>query len=331
MLSYQQLSRKPGAFKSITGISPDEFQALLAEVAPRYRAAEQKRFARQERQRAPGGGLKSRHDLAERLLMTMVWLRLYLTCEAVGVLFGVDKSTVSRHTGPILRILCDLGVDTLGWPEEAQALVATTDPPSDSSGGAAPSEPNDGDPPSVKRPDGADLVAIIDATEQRIERSHDFATQKAHYSGKKKAHTRKTQLTVNEQGRIRDVSHSVPGSLHDINLFRQSGTLERLPPEITVMADSGYQGIQDDMPDRSVALPYRASRGHPLIPEQKLHNHDISSIRVVVENTIAALKHFRSLADVFRHAVDRYDNVILAIVGIVNRRLDKRLARVVAT
>jgi len=28
-------------------------------------------------------------------------------------------------------------------------------------------------------------VVIVDATEQRVERSHDHATQKAHYSGKK--------------------------------------------------------------------------------------------------------------------------------------------------
>ena len=52
--------------------------------------------------------MKSRHDLTERLLMTMVWLRLYLTCEAVGFLFGVDKSTASRFTRPILSILRDL-------------------------------------------------------------------------------------------------------------------------------------------------------------------------------------------------------------------------------
>jgi len=263
--------------------------------------------------------------------MTMVWLRLYLTCEAVGVLFGVDKSTVSRHTSPILRILRDLGADTLGWPEEAQDLVGTDGAPPDSSSGAAPCEPHDSDPSPAIEPNETDMVAIIDATEQRIERSHDYATQKAHYSGKKKAHTRKTQLIVNQQGRIRDVSQSVPGSLHDINLFRQSGVLERLPVEISAMADSGYQGIQDDMPERSVALPYRASRGHPLTPEQKLHNHDISSIRIVVENTIAALKHFRSLTDVFRHAVERYDNVFLAIVGIVNHRIDKRLARLATT
>lgn len=267
MLNYEQVSRKPGAFKSITGISPDEFQALLAEVSPRYQAAEEQRIANQKRKRAPGGGLKSRHDLAQRLLMTMVCLRLYLTCEAVGVLFGVDKSTVSRHISPILRILRDLGADTLGWPEEAQDLVNTDGPPPDSSSGAAPCEPHDGDPSPAIEPNEPDMVAIIDATEQRIERSHDYATQKAHYSGKKKAHTRKTQLIVNEQGRIRDVSQSVPGSLHDINLFRQSGVLERLPVEISAMADSGYQGIQNDMPERSVALPYRASRGHPLTPE----------------------------------------------------------------
>jgi len=170
-----------------------------------------------------------------------------------------------------------------------------------------------------------DSVAIVDATEQRVERSHHYQTQKAHYSGKKKAHTRKTHVIVNEHGRIRDVSPSVPGSVHDATLLRQSKAADRIPPDVSAMGDSGYQGIQDDMSERSVALPYRASRGHPLTPEQKLHNHEISRIRIVVENTIAELKHFRSLVDVFHHAVARYDSVILAIVGIVSRRIDRRL------
>jgi len=331
MLKYEQLSRKPGAFKSMTGITPDEFQALLTEVRPRHQAIEEQRIANQKRQRMPGGGAKSRHDLTQRLLMTLVWLRLYLTCEAVGVIFGVDKSTVSRHTRPILCILRDLGANTLGWPEEAQALVNPNDLPSDSPDGTTPCTSGDDTPSPLVETQRTDMVAIIDATEQRIERSHHYAVQKDHYSGKKKSHTRKTQIIVNEQGRIRDVSHSVPGSLHDIKLLRHSGALDRLPPEITAMADSGYQGIQDDMPERSVALPYRASRWHPLTPEQKLHNRDISSIRVVVENTIAALKHFKCLTDVFRHQIDRYDNVFLAIVGIVNRRIDVRLARLSAT
>lgn len=333
MLTYRRLARKPSAFKSITGISMSEFDALLDKVRPRYEALQQQRAQRPDRKRASGGGAKPRYDVAERLLMTMVWLRLYLTCEAVGILFDVDKSTVSRNTSPILLILRDLGMETLDWPEEAQALLtadaeeSTLSDPPDAPGDSATSEPGQRSEASPRFA-GPDQVAIIDATEQRVERSHEYATQKEHYSGKKKAHTRKTQIVVNEQGRIRHVSHSVPGSVHDLALFRQSQAKEKMPPGLTGMGDSGYQGMQDEMPERSVALPYRATRGHPLTAEQKLHNHEISRIRVVVENTLAELKHFRILADVFRHAVERYDSIFLAIAGVVNDRIRRRSAAV---
>ena len=107
----------------MTGLSVEEFQSLLARVRPHYEALVARRIYRPERRRGPGGGLKSRHDLTERLLMTLVWLRLYLICEALGVMLEVDKSTASRFTRPILQILRELGEDTLGWHEEARELV----------------------------------------------------------------------------------------------------------------------------------------------------------------------------------------------------------------
>ena len=303
MLTYDTLARKPSAFKSMTGLTVDEFEALLVDLRPRYEAARQDERAARPRRRTPGGGAKRRYALREQLLMTLVWLRLYLTCEAVGVLFAVDKSTVSRYTRPLLQLLQDQGQDTLGWPEEARALL-------DGADGA----------------DGADGVAIIDATEQRVERSRDNATQKAHYSGKKKAHTRKTLLIVNEHGRLRYVSAAVPGAIHDLTLLRQSGTLEEIPADLSLMADSGFQGLQKDVPARSVALPYKGSRTHPLTPERKLHNAHLSRIRIVVENTLAEMKHFRILADVFRHPLTLYDGIFMSIAGLVTRRADQRLA-----
>ncbi len=90
MLTYDTLARKPGAFKSMTGLTVEEFEALLAELRPRYEAARCAERAARPRRRAPGGGAKPRYALRERLLMTLVWLRLYLTAEAVGVLFAVD-------------------------------------------------------------------------------------------------------------------------------------------------------------------------------------------------------------------------------------------------
>ncbi len=309
MLTYDILAHKPGAFKSMAGLTVEEFEALLAELRPRYEAVRREERAARPRRRAPGGGAKPRYALRERLLMTLVWLRLYLTAEAVGVLFAVDKSTVSRTTRPLLRLLREHGQDTLGWPEDARALL-------DMAGEAD-------DPDS---PDDADGVAIIDATEQRVERARDDATQRAHYSGKKKAHTRKTLIVVNEHGRLRYVSPSAPGATHDLTVLRQCGALEQIPPDLSLLADSGFQGLQHAAPERSVALPYKGSKAHPLTPEQKLHHALLSRIRIVVENTLAAMKHFRILADVFRHPLDLYDSIVVSIAGVVTRRADRRLA-----
>ena len=306
MLTYDTLAHKPGAFKSMTGLTVQEFEALLADLRPRYEAARREECAARPRRRARGGGAKPRYALRERLLMTLVWLRLYLTAEAVGVLFAVDKSMVSRYTRPLLRLLRDLGQDTLGWPEDAQALLETAD--------------------DTDSTDDTDGVAIIDATAQRVERARDEATQRAHYSGKKKAHTRKTLIVVNERGRLRYVSPSAPGATHDLTLLRQSGALEQIPPALSLMGDSGFQGLQHDAPERSVALPYKGSKAHPLTPEQKLHNALLSRIRIVVENTLAEMKHFRILADVFRHSLDLYDSIVVSIAGVVTRRADRRLA-----
>ena len=166
MLTYDALARKLSAFKSMTGLTIHEFEELLADLRPRYEAARREERAATSRRRAPGGGDKARYALRERLLMTLVWLRLYLTGDAVGVLFAVDKSTVSHYTRSLLRLLQDQGQDTLDWPEEAQALLDTAASP------ASPASPAS--------------VAIVDATEERGERAQDNATQRAHYSGKTK-------------------------------------------------------------------------------------------------------------------------------------------------
>lgn len=185
MLTYKGLSTKPVAFRSMTGLSVEEFQSLLGRVRPHYEALVARRMYRPERRRGPGGGLKSRHDLTERLLMTLVWLRLYVACDALGAMFEVDKSTASRFTRPILQILRELGEDTLGWPKEARELVepeesSPKDAREDSGEGSGGERGGDdqGAPPettveatveaTVVTPDRStcpDHLAIVDATE----------------------------------------------------------------------------------------------------------------------------------------------------------------------
>jgi len=238
--------------------------------------------------------------------MTLVWLRLYLVLEALGYLFGVDKSTASRYTNSVLPVLRQVGEATLGWPE----------PPKRGHGKRL-------DQVWQEQPD---LFAYVDATEQRIRRASNDDQQKKDYSGKKKQHTRKTQLIVNEDGIVRDLSQSSPGSKHDRKHFSGSGAAAKIPKETTVGGDSGYQGIQDDLPDHSVITPFKKSKLHPLTDEQKLLNQEFARGRIIVENTICQFKHFRVLADRFRHDVDQYDNAFRSVLAIVNPRIQKRLA-----
>jgi len=306
MLTFERLGRKPQIFKVFTGVTVVEFEALLARVRPVWVESEQRRLARPNRQRALGGGRKPKFALREQLLVTLVWLRLYLTTETLGFLFGIDKATVSRYTRALLPALRRVGEGTLGWFE--------------------PPRRGQGQNIAQARVAHPDLFAFVDATEQPVQRAQDAEVQKQHYSGKKKRHTRKVQLIVNEQGVIRDVSVSVPGAVHDRQLFGQSGAATKIPQGVTTGGDSGYQGIQDDLPDHSVITPFKKSKRHPLTDEQKLLNQEFARARIIIENVIAQFKHFQALAARFRHAVDRWDDVFRAVLAIVNPRIQQRIA-----
>jgi hypothetical protein len=55
------------------------------------------------------------------------------------------------------------------------------------------------------------LIVLIDTFEQRVQRHRDRKTADKHYSGKKKQHTLKSQVTVNEEtGEIYDIADRWP-------------------------------------------------------------------------------------------------------------------------
>lgn len=306
MLTFERLRQKPAIFKAFTGVNVSEFETLLANSTPLWVAYEQQRLMRPNRKRARGGGCKPKFALREQLLVTLVWLRLYLTTETLGFLFGIDKATVSRYTRALLPVLRQVGEGTLGWLE--------------------PPQRGQGKDLAAARTTYPDLFAFVDATEQPVQRPQDPEQQKRHYSGKKKRHTRKVQIIVNEHGIIRDVSDSVPGATHDRRLFEQSGAAAEIPKETVVGGDAGYQGIHDDLPDHSVTTPFKKTKSQPLTIEEQLLNQEFANARIIIENVIAQFKHFKALAERFRHALDRWDDVFRAVLALVNPRIQARVA-----
>ncbi len=108
MLTYQNLSARPTAFQSMTGLNVSDFEALYTQLAPahaeRLAQALTKRH-RQPRKRAAGAGKPPRHSLQDRLLLTLLWLRLYPTLEVLGFFFGLNKTNAEDNLKDVLATL----------------------------------------------------------------------------------------------------------------------------------------------------------------------------------------------------------------------------------
>ena len=90
---------------------------------------------------------------------------------------------------------------------------------------------------------GPDLA--IDGTERRRQRPADATKQKAHYSGKKKTHTDKNLLLVNEHtGKVVYLSSTVAGHMHDKKMAAEAAVV--YPTNATLDKDTGFQGYEPE-------------------------------------------------------------------------------------
>ncbi len=307
MLSYERLCRKPEIFRSFTGLDVSEFDEIYDVLESGYYDFERKRLARKDRENEIGGGRPFKLELQDRLLMLLVYYRLYVTSTLAGFLFDVDHSTVLRDT----HMLEPLVRECLPLPKKMQKLTRRL----------RTIEEVEEFFPGFK--------AFIDSTEQEIPRpKKDAKKRKTHYSGKKRKHTVKTQLAVNGDGLIFQKTNHARGRRHDLDVY-----LEHPPPlprEVEQGLDRGYDGVKNYFPDLKCALPFKRRAGGKgkggvkapdLTPEQKKFNKQLSKERVVVEHTISRMKKFRIMADEFRNRLRHYDAMTDIVSGLVNLRI----------
>jgi len=170
---------------------------------------------------------------------------------------------------------------------------------------------------------------LVDATEQRVSRATDPAIRDAHYSGKRKTFTLKTQLVTDGQHHIRAISVAVPGRIHDKTLADDVDTLQRLPDDCEASFDKAYQGLAEQVdvvtdsqgicvPCFTLKIPFKKPKGKPLSAEQKAFNHELSAIRVRIEHCIGWLKNWAILANRFRCAHAIYAPIFQLVCGLVN-------------
>ena len=284
MTNYEKLVRKPSFFRMLTGLSAGEFDALVAELEPACRARKAKRSARRLRQRKPGAGRKAKLVLTDRVLLTLLYYRTYVTQEFVGFLFGVDKGTVSRNVQELS--LCMAGVFRI--PEKKVRLA----------------------------PDDLEAV-FVDATEQPVNRP--TRGQRRSYSGKKKRHTVKHQVVVTrkrkgpgeeQKVRIKAVSKAAKGRVHDKRVYDLSRL--RIPKGVPKSGDSGYQGSD-------LRVPKKKPRKGQLSDEEKHSNRVLAKERIVAEHGIGKMKIWRIAADRYRNPPRRHTVMMKNVAGLHNR------------
>lgn len=299
IMRYEQLSRHPKIFSKVTGLTVAEFDDLVRDVLPRYVEVERTRLQRPDRQRDIGAGRSYALDWRDHVLLVVVWLRIYPTGDVLGYLFGVSAPNVSRTLARVLPLLEQAGRDTMRLP----------------------------DPGRKRRRQFSELLemipelsVVVDSFEQAVQRPRDPDGRDTYYSGKKKRHTLKSQITVDaDTGYVVDVSDSVPGPTADISLLEHSGLLERLPDEVGLGGDLAYLPLGKLR--KNGFSPRRKPRGQPRPIQDKVFNRVFSHFRIIVEHSIGRMRRFQAITQPDRHHRRYHAARTRAIAGLVNCHL----------
>lgn len=303
---YLHLSQHPKVFESMTSLSLGLFAALLEDIEPRFAEAEFERLDRPGRQRAIGGGRNQEIAVRDQLLMSVIWLRSYPKQHVLAYLFDTSEASVSRVLNRMVPLLEASGRDTMRLPDPGRKQRRELD--------------------ELLR-ETPELALLVDTFEQRVQRHKEAKVADTYYSGKKKQHTLKSQVAVDETtGLFVDVSESVAGPTADITLLKQSGLLERLPEGLGALADLASVGIDKLHPTGDAACPRRKPPKQPRPPDDIAFNTAFAKRRIYVEHAIGRARRFEAINQLDRHHRRRHTARVVAVCGLVNPRLAHRLA-----
>ena len=119
---------------------------------------------------------------------------------------------------------------------------------------------------NLEKKNGKVECIIGDVEEQRIERP--IINQEDNYSGKKKDHTEKNQILIDEKSEKIINYYYSKGTVHDYQMLKNSDILPFLEErKISGKFDSGYQGVQKEL--TNAIIPFKKSKNHELTEEEK--------------------------------------------------------------
>jgi hypothetical protein len=223
MLTYATLQARSREFLAATGLTHDEFARVLPAFAAAYavRYPPDKTWEGKVRQRQSGGGAKGvLSQMEDKLLFILVYQKPHPLQTMHGLQCELSQPQTHYWIPRLLPVLrCALAALDMA-PERDASRVAR----------------------SPLMLEGAPVGALA-GTERRRQRPTEAAKQTAHYSGKKKAHTDKNVLLINEYtSKVVYLSPTVAGKTHDKKAADEADLV--YPVNSTLDKDTGFQGYE---------------------------------------------------------------------------------------
>ena len=297
-MNIQKLARDPRACRALIGMSRQEFSDLVPVFE---KALIELRMQKPNRKRKAGGGQKGKLPTSEsKLFFVLFYLKTYPTYDVLAFLTDRNRGRCCKSVHFFAKALKRALGRELALPKRK---IASVDEFFDAF------------------PEAKDV--FLDGTERRVQRPKNARRRRKLYSGKRKANTRKNIIMANEQRRILFLSPTKSGRRHDKRLVDKISLVQKIPPNVGVFADSGFQDIQRVHPN--ALIPKRGSKRHPLSEEERRENTLIASFRMRVEHAIGGAKRLKALSDVFRNKIGELDDLFMEIgCGLWNRHLRYR-------
>lgn len=292
-LSHRQLL-------TLTSLEAEEFYAVLQEFDQVWYQYYRRYDLKGEKRKIPKYQEHSDISLKgsyEKLLFVLIYMKMNVTQEFMGAVFGMSQGKISQWSSLLFPLLEQTLARIRVLPQRnADALYL-----------------------SLKVLGG--YFILLDGTERPIPRPTDYEKQKYYYSGKKGMHTIKNNLIINKKQQILYLSPTVEGKQHDKTLAEEM-ELE-FPSEGVLMQDLGFLGY--DPGKVKIVMPEKKPKNQSLSPENKAYNKLISSMRVTVEHAIGSIKRLRMVKDKIRLRIeDIQDQVMFIAAGLHNLRITYR-------
>lgn len=282
--------------KALTGLTVSEFNSLVTDFEWNYQEYQYKR--RKNRQRKPGGGRDSKIESAKEKLFYILWyMKTYPTFDVASYSVGFARSSACTWMHDLLPILEMTMKRKFVLPERKIS-----------------------DPEEYFRLFPEAKEVFVDAVERLKQRPKKRRAQQKTYSGKKKAHTRKSVVMTDKKRKILVITKQKSGRRHDKRLADKNSIFENIPKEIPIFVDTAFIGEQKVHPN--LYIPKKKPRGRELTPDEKEMNKLISSYRVIVEHAIGGIKRLRCMSEKLRNRKPFIDDKFLLLsAGLWNYHL----------